>query len=93
MAPLRYHQGRGYCETLIAHDRGAPAPRFSCAQSDIKYDALPSRHTLVDLHRLHTRSPAHSLTKGLWHIRHRLCFCSYSRSGFSLCFDRILILP
>ena len=28
---------------------------------------MPLRHTLVDLHRLQTRSPTHSLTKGLWH--------------------------
>ncbi len=54
-------------------------------------DAVPTRHTLVDLHRLQTRSPAHSLTKGLWHIRQHLCFCSYSRSGFGLPFDRMLM--
>ena len=26
MAPLRYPQDRGYCETLIAHDRGVIVP-------------------------------------------------------------------
>ncbi len=54
-------------------------------------DAVPSRHTLVDLHRLQMRSPAHSLTKGLRHTRQRLCFCSYSRSGFGLLFDRVFM--
>ena len=54
-------------------------------------DALPSRHTLVDLHRLQTRSPAHSLTKGLWHIKQCLCFCSYSFSGFGQLFDRVVM--